>query len=177
MIHQRDIDAAAPSGGLAMAWRIGLLALLFTLLPPRPPTDADRFHPDFGVAAAFADDGEGGEGEGDGGEDSGGDDGEGDDGDGGGEDGDGGGEDGDGEDDGEHGVAGSTVGGFLGALSGHGRISNSVADANTVILFYADGWSERVIGDRFQLRDRKNRIVISRKAWQTDKKRLRAALR
>ncbi|MBK8456477.1 MAG: hypothetical protein IPL47_04625 [Phyllobacteriaceae bacterium] len=154
MIHQRDIDAAAPSGDLTMAWRIGLLALLFTLLPPRPPTDADRFHPDFGVAAAFADDGEGRDGGDDGGED---------------------GEDG--EDDGEHGVAGSTVGGFLGALSGHGRVRNSVADANTVILFYADGWSERVIGDRYQLRDRKNRIVISRKAWQTDKKRLRAALR
>lgn len=147
--------------------RRALIAVLLALSPFRLSFDpADHAFP-ISVSAAQAKDGESGSSEG--GDDHGsGDDHGGDD--------DGGEDDGGGDDDGGHGEAGSSVNGFLGALLGHGKIRDAFADDDTVILVFADGWSEKVDAGQYQLIDRKGRVVVTRKARSSDERRLRAAI-
>lgn len=173
--------ASVRSDAWALTRRIALLALILALAPPRLCADVAGLRYGLGATPAFADEGgeggEGGEGESgeDGGDDGGGDDGGGDDG---GEDGDndGGGDDGDNDGDG-HGATGSSIGGFLGALISHGKVGSANLTNDGIVVRYADGWSERVEKGRYQLLDKRNRVVVSRKARTIDLKRLRAAVR
>ncbi|MFZ1679595.1 MAG: hypothetical protein WAT70_01140 [Rhizobiaceae bacterium] len=162
------IDAAWLSPPVA---RLAAIAILLALSPVRLSFDpADHAFP-ISAAVAHAEDGEGGSGNGgdsNGGDDNGGDDNGGDD--------NGGGGGGDDNGGGGHGEAGSSVKGFLGALLGHGKIRDSFADDDTVILVFADGWSEKVDAGRYQLIDRKGRVVVTRKARSSDDRRLRAAI-
>ncbi len=164
-------DRTAPAGLDARFVRAIVFGVLLALLPARlaDPT-AHHFFP-FASSTAQAEDGEGEGGDGEGGDGEGGD-GEGGDGDSGGDDGgsDDGGEDGD-----DHGATGSSISGFLGALIGHGKVDSAYAGSNSVSVTYSDGWTEQVAGNRYQLLDRRNRVVVSRKARPFDIKRLRAA--
>lgn len=170
-------DRKAPAGLDARFVRVVVFGVLLALLPARLAAPTAHHPFPFASSAAQAEDGEGdGGGEGEGGEGEGGDgeggDGESGDGDSGGDDGgsDDGGEDGD-----DHGATGSSISGFLGALIGHGKVDSAYTDSNSVSVTYSDGWTERVSSSRYQLLDRRNRVVVSRKARPLDIKRLRAA--
>lgn len=158
-------DRTAPAGLDARFVRAIVCGVLLALLPARLAVPSAHHSFPFALSSAHAEDGEG-----DGGGDGEGGDGEGD--------GDGGGESesgDDGSDSGDHGSTGSSISGFLGALLGHGKVDSAYTGSNSISVTYSDGWTEQVAGNRYQLLDRKNRVVVSRKARPFDMKRLRAA--
>lgn len=175
------VPGAAKAGDRAGRVRVVALAVLLALLPVRLTLPTANAPYVAGPVYAFADGGEGesdggGEGESDGGGEgeSGGDGGGGDGGNSGSGGSDDGGDDG-GDDNDDHGATGSSLGGFLGALMSHGRVSSAQVSSETISVVYSDGWTEQVSKGRYQLLDRKHRVVISRKARPLDLKRLRAA--
>ncbi len=171
-------DRAASAGLDARFLRAAIFGVLLALLPARLAVPSTHHPFPFASTSALADDGEGDGGGDGGGEGDGGGDGEGEGGDGEGGDGGGDGESesgDDGSESGDHGSTGSSISGFLSALVGHGKVESAFAGSDSISVTYSDGWTEQVSSSRYQLLDRRNRVVVSRKARPFDIKRLRAA--
>ncbi len=64
---------------------------------------------------------------------------------------------------------------FLERLSRHDEVAWSRVNGDGITVRYDDGWTERVMNGRYQLFDRKDRLVSERAARGSDLKRLRGA--